>query len=123
VPKASLTKTVAPESSTRRARTVVPLLGVEPTFSRRRTPESARAARAFTSGPMQSDANVTGRPISSDKRAPTGARLASGVGPFFGRLRCEASTTRSASSGYSSVGSEARMRVSSVILPPSTGTL
>src|SRR5215510_5109100 len=91
-------------------------------FSSRTTPEVPAAA---TAGPMQSSANATGDPSSSANRAATGFRLISGFGPPFGRPRWDASRMRPApcAIAYLIVGSEARIRVSSLITPPLSGTL
>ena len=58
-------------------------------------------------------------------RAATGRRLMSGFGFPLGRPRCDARMTHAApaSSAYLIVGSDSRMRVSSPMTPPLSGTL
>src|SRR5574339_412805 len=73
---------------------------------------------------MQSAANATGRPSNSPTRAATGLRQYLGFGCPFGRPRCEARmTVAPLSSAYWMVGSDARTRVSSPIVPFLIGTL
>ena len=73
---------------------------------------------------MQSSANATGAPSSSDSRSATGLRLNSGFGLPFGRPRWLASTTVApCSSAYWIVGSDDWIRVSSPITPFLSGTL
>src|SRR5512132_4433798 len=128
VPKASLTKIVAPVSTTRRAAKAGSFASSSlwnRTFSSISTPPGARAAAMrFTSGPTQSGAMATGRPRSCDRRSAAGFRLSAGSGPFFGRPRCDASTTRARPSiRRRRVGTAAVIRVSSVMRPSSRGTL
>merc|ERR1719478_157811 len=60
----------------------------------------------------------------SDMRSAHGASENLSSGPSFGRPRCEhAATFAPASSRYLRVGTDARMRVSSVMVLPSSGTL
>ena len=68
---------------------------------------------------------ATARPSSSLVRAATGRRLMSGFGFPLGRPRCDARMTHAApaSSAYAIVGSDSRMRVSSPMTPPLSGTL
>src|SRR5262245_50876868 len=83
----------------------------------------ARAAPS-TSGPTQSAASGTGRPMSSARRAAAGASEYVGSRWPLGRPRCEARTTDAPTSRQCrTVGSAAVIRVSSVIRPPSRGTL
>src|SRR5579883_2041429 len=74
---------------------------------------------------MQSAANCTGLPSSSESRVATGRRLILGLGLPLGRPRCEARIRRApCSTAYRIVGSVARIRVSSVMDPASSsGTL
>ena len=84
----------------------------------------AFAIACAAGSPMQSSANTTGRPSSSASRAATGRSEYSGFGLPFGRPRCDARmTVAPCSSAYWIVGSDARMRVSSVIRPSLIGTL
>src|SRR3954466_11104749 len=74
--------------------------------------------------PTESSANSTGRPSSSDNLAATGRSEYSGFGLPFGRPRCDATITVAPRPGACrSVGSEARTRVSSPIVPFLIGTL
>ena len=128
LPKASFTKMVAPESAMSRAAKPGSLASSslwKRTFSSISACPLARAADACcTSGPMQSVAIATAWPSSSPRRAATGFKLSSGAGPFLGRPRCEARTRRAPPCRKRErVGSDARMRVSSVMTPFSMGTL
>src|SRR2546430_5960545 len=83
---------------------------------------SARTA-FFTSGPTESGKSRTVRPRSSPSRFATGASDRALSRPF-GRPRCDASPIAApALSSARSVGSAARIRVSSATLSPSSGTL
>lgn len=88
------------------------------------SPSAILATSAATPSPMQSGAITTGLPSSSDMRTAHGARLNLSSGPSLGRPRCEErSTLAPLSIRYLIVGTDARMRVSSVIVLPSSGTL
>merc|ERR1719498_27523 len=81
------------------------------------------STHAFTPSPMQSGAMATSLPRSSDSRGATGPRENLSSGPDLGRPRCdERSTLAPFSIRYLTVGTDARMRVSSVIVLPSSGT-
>ena len=90
----------------------------------RSAPRAGRSAgsRAAAAG-RRSPANATGSPSSSAIRSATGRSDSSGTTRPFGRPRCEQTTTRAERSRrYLIVGSAARMRESSVIVVPSSGT-
>src|SRR5271156_2378126 len=73
---------------------------------------------------MQSSGSVTSCPRSSASLTAHGSRLYLGSGPFLGRPRWLAHTSRPPrSSTCLMVGSASRMRESSVIVLPSSGTL
>merc|ERR1719261_2135305 len=77
-----------------------------------------------TSSPTQSGASFTSEPMYSVMRSAHGASENLSSGPDLGRPRCEqAATLAPASSRYFRVGTDARMRVSSVMVLPSSGTL
>ena len=96
-----------------------------PLFSRQFS--SSTTSPGFTSTPStQSAFSGTGRPSSSDRRAATGASESSGLNsPSVGRPRCDVTMTAApASSAMRMHGTDARMRVSSVMRPASScGTL
>src|SRR5699024_10478875 len=74
--------------------------------------------------PTVSAAKATSAPSSSPRRAATGAREYRGSGSPFGRPRGAHTTTRApTSTSRVIVGSEARIRPSSVMVSPSRGTL
>ena len=74
--------------------------------------------------PTMSVANSTGRSSTSASRSATGASENSSAGLPFGRPRCAHTTTRAPRSARSAiVGALARIRPSSVIRWPSSGTL
>jgi len=78
-------------------------------------------ARALS--PTVSVANATGLPRSSPRRAATGAREYAGSGAPLGRPRWAVTTTRAPASASSRmVGTLARIRPSSVIVVPASGT-
>ena len=91
--------------------------------SKRTSPGFSACALAVTSAPVTAPANLTSLPSSSAKRTATGASDNSGFASPFGRPRC-AAITRLAPLAIKVliVGSEARMRPSSVILPSFNGT-
>src|SRR5207248_2103590 len=99
--------------------------GSNRTFSSIDTPPGARAATvASADGPTTSFAHATDTPRISLKRFATGASPRSSTTFPSGRPRCETSMILAlCSTRYSIVGSAARMRVSSRILPFSSGTL
>src|SRR5262245_3489292 len=73
---------------------------------------------------MQSFANCTGLPTSSESLVATGFKVYFGSGLPLGRPRCEARISRPPFSMTCLIdGSDALMRVSSVILPSEVGTL
>jgi len=73
---------------------------------------------------MQSGAMTTSLPSSSERRGATGPSENLSSGPDLGRPRCdESSTFAPFSTRYLTVGTDARMRVSSVMVLPSSGTL
>merc|ERR1712032_737582 len=73
---------------------------------------------------MQSGAIVTSVSSSSDRRGATGPSENLSSGPALGRPKCEERRTLAPFSiKYLTVGTEARMRVSSVIVLPLSGTL
>ena len=77
----------------------------------------------FTPSPMQSGASLTSVPSSSDRRGATGPSENLSSGPSLGRPRWdESSTLAPFFFRYSMVGIDARMRVSSVMVLPSSGT-
>jgi hypothetical protein len=88
---------------------------------------SSTTSPGFTSTPStQLALSGTSRPSSSPNRAATGASESAGLNsPSVGRPRCEVTITAApASSAMRMHGTDARMRVSSVILPASScGTL
>ena len=92
---------------------------------RRRRP--GRSFTAFCAGAPDAVVREGDRPCRAARarRSATGFRLMSGFGLPLGRPRCEASTTHRApaSSACLIVGSDARMRVSSPMTPPFSGTL
>src|SRR6478735_222131 len=94
-------------------------------FSRSATspsPSAATVSRAES--PTTSCARCTGTPRSSPRRSATGAREYFGSGSPLGRPRCAVTITFApASVSFFSVGSAARMRPSSVMVVPSSGTL
>jgi hypothetical protein len=74
--------------------------------------------------PTVSVAKATGRPSSSESRPTTGAREYLSSGAPLGRPRWAHTMTRAPASARAlMVGTEARMRPSSVIVVPSSGTL
>ena len=93
-----------------------------PAARRRPSPSPATAACALS--PTVSVANCTGRPRTSASRSATGARLYFLTACPFGRPRCAHTTTRAPRSASSAiVGALARIRPSSVMVEPSSGTL
>ena len=97
------------------------------TFSMRSISPALRSfAAAFTlsSTTTSEGTNLTSFPVSSASLFATGARLNSGFGSPLGLPRCDMSTTDApCSRRYSMLGRAALMRMSSVILSPSRGTL
>ena len=88
------------------------------------SPALSAVALEVTSLPVTAPANCTGAPSSSDKRFATGASESSGLASPFGRPRCAAITMLAPfARRVLIVGSEARMRPSSVISPFFNGTL
>jgi hypothetical protein len=99
-------------------------------FSSRHTCPARRSYTTFfAASPMQSSGSVTSCPRSSARRIAHGSRERRGSGPFFGRPRWLAQTTRAPRAmACWMVGSASRMRESSVMRmaaapPPSRGTL
>src|SRR5690625_2300372 len=94
-------------------------------FSSRRTcPSSRYCALALASSPTVSSASSTSRPRSSPRRLATGAREYFASGVPLGRPRCAVRITLAPpSSSVVMVGRAARMRPSSVMVVPSSGTL
>ena len=129
-PKPSETKASARSASWRAnaARSPSSLLvspALKRTFSSRATWPSSRVATvSWADSPTVSRANATGVPSSSPRRAATGAREYRSSGAPFGRPRWAVTTTRApASASRRMVGTLARMRPSSVMRDPSSGTL
>jgi len=88
------------------------------------TPPRLLSTTAAACGPTQSVAKTTGLTRREARCSATGFRLNSGFGLPFGRPRWDARmTVARCSSAYLIVGKAARIRVSSVILPCSIGTL
>ena len=87
------------------------------------SPSPSPATAACACSPTVSVANATGLPSSSPSRFATGGSVYFGSGAPFGRPRCDTTVTRApASRSALSVGRTARMRPSSVISSPSSGT-
>src|SRR4051794_38381765 len=129
-PKPSLTKASASAASwsanaPRSASSLLVSPALNRRFSSNATSPSARPStvdRALS--PTVSSAKATGAPSSSDSRAATGAREYLASGAPFGRPRCAQTTTRApASRSRWIVGTDARIRPSSVMVVPSSGTL
>ena len=93
-------------------------------FSRTATrPSSSPATTSWAEGPTVSVAKATSWPSSSPSRPTTGRREYFSSGAPLGRPRWEITATRApASTSRVRVGSAARMRPSSVIVVPSSGT-
>ena len=123
VPKASFTKTVAPLSAIElrgEGRVVRLLLRVEAQVLEQQhaAVRAAPPASLCTSAPDAVGRHARpARPAARASRAATGFRLNSGVGPLLGpaQVRGQDQPRARPSRRCSSVGSEARMRVSSVI--------
>ena len=91
--------------------------------SKRTSPLFKELAWAVTSEPITAPANLTSLPRSSAKRTATGASDNSGFASPFGLPKCAAITKLAPFAiKVLIVGSEARMRPSSVILPSFNGT-
>ena len=104
-------------------------LAVSPGLNRRfssstTSPSCAASTAAWALSPTVSVAKVTSRPSSSPSRAATGASEYFASGAPLGRPRWAHTTTRAPASDRALiVGTEARIRPSSVIVLPSRGTL
>ena len=129
-PKPSLTKASASAASwsakaPRSASSLLVSPGLNRTFSSSATSPSPRAATVCCAlSPTVSVANATGVPSSSPSRSATGFSEYLSSGAPFGRPRCAVTTTRAPASASSLiVGTLARIRPSSVIRAPSSGTL
>ena len=92
--------------------------------SSRMSPSASLATASAATGPMQSAAKATGRPMIPATASAIGASENSGSGPPFGRPKCASRMTLAPLSASSRmVGATRSMRVASVTLPSATGTL
>ena len=128
-PKPSETKTSASAaylsaSAPRSASSLDSSPGSYRTFSSMATrPSSSAPTTASADSPTTSAASVTGAPSSSDSLVATGLSEYFGLTWPFGRPRWAMTMILApASRSWSRVGSEARIRPSSVIVSPSSGT-